>query len=353
MQLAPVFPITDGSTWNYALEDGTLVFAVNAGSAYYPFGNVGVLKVEKDLVLFDLEKKTSTRMENVTTYSTFSEGMLCFEDLSSGKTGFADRDGEVRIPARFDWARQFVGGICAASLDGETVGLLDRNGDWLIRPRFQRVLPHQVDSEYFAAFHEDEDWVIVDRSGNVISHPNCHAIRGPVDGYFPCLVECSDGTPRWGIADLESKIVVDPIFAEIGGDLSSGTLSGTIDGCHFGVIALDSSWIVNPSRYLFVGECRDGLRLFYEGGYRNADWQLEGGKFGFLDKEGSIAFAHRFDRAFDFDRGVAEVGDFLDDCPALAGDPCQEDHECRVGYLTNTGALVWSDRPSRRLPLGT
>jgi hypothetical protein len=60
----------------------------------------------------------------------------------TGRYGYSDRAGKLRIPARFKAARLFYDGL-AAVYDGDRWGFIDAQGQWRIRPQYQAVRDFQ------------------------------------------------------------------------------------------------------------------------------------------------------------------------------------------------------------------
>lgn len=71
-----------------------------------------------------------------------SEGRVCFVDPKTLKVGFLDRDGQVVVPASFDWVLRFEEGLCVARTDEKRPfghGYIDPKGSWVIAPSYWRA----------------------------------------------------------------------------------------------------------------------------------------------------------------------------------------------------------------------
>ena len=68
---------------------------------------------------------------------TFSENLAEAAD-TAGRWGYLDGEGAWAIPPRFVWCGPFLGGAaCAVTEEG--AGLIDRAGEWIVQPVFERV----------------------------------------------------------------------------------------------------------------------------------------------------------------------------------------------------------------------
>ena len=56
----------------------------------------------------------------------------------NGKRGYIDASGNVTIPAKFDQIHDFVENIAVANV-GRYWGLIDRKGEWIVEPVFERM----------------------------------------------------------------------------------------------------------------------------------------------------------------------------------------------------------------------
>jgi hypothetical protein len=61
-----------------------------------------------------------------------------------GKLGYIDRAGQIAIPVRFDTSvgsSEFAAGLPAPAKLGKLTGLIDRSGNWVIEPAYDRIYP--------------------------------------------------------------------------------------------------------------------------------------------------------------------------------------------------------------------
>ncbi len=91
-----------------------------------------------------------------------SEGMLSVQLPGERYYGYCDASGELAIPALFDYAGDFTGGLAAAVLDGR-YGAINMSGAWVLQPEYDFL---QISSAGFIlAAVELEGVYVYDDSG--------------------------------------------------------------------------------------------------------------------------------------------------------------------------------------------
>lgn len=83
---------------------------------------------------------------------------------SQGKYGYADRNGKLVIPLKFDFAGDFNGGLAPVSMNGKS-GYVDRTGKVVIALRFTGARPFQ---EGLAEVEVNGRHGFIDRTGKVV-----------------------------------------------------------------------------------------------------------------------------------------------------------------------------------------
>jgi hypothetical protein len=70
----------------------------------------------------------------------FHDGLAAVDDWDTGKSGFIDTTGEVVTGLNFDLVKRFSEGVAPAYINGKC-GFIDRNGVWIIEPKFMHCSP--------------------------------------------------------------------------------------------------------------------------------------------------------------------------------------------------------------------
>lgn len=112
----------------------------------------------------------------------FSEGLGAVE--SNGMLGFVNRDMEVVIPQKFhivrasdDWpdAIGFQNGQCVICLTPDSVGVIDKSGQWVIPPVYQSI--SEMSSDSCRVVEKNGRFGIMDYTGQSIFDPQYDAVR--------------------------------------------------------------------------------------------------------------------------------------------------------------------------------
>lgn len=112
----------------------------------------------------------------------FSEGLGAVE--TDGMLGFVNRDMDLVIPQRYriarssdDWpdAIQFHKGQCVINLSPDSVGVIDKHGNWVIPPVYQYVSELSTDS--CRVIKKGGLAGILDYQGNTVIEPEYDAVR--------------------------------------------------------------------------------------------------------------------------------------------------------------------------------
>jgi len=115
------------------------------------------------------------------------------------------------------YRRGFEGGMVPASR-GQAWGFVDRDGAWVIEPRFGLVLPFRNGVAAAAAPSEgdateewlDGSWGLVDRAGRWIVEPDLETV-----GRYGDAEVMARRFGRWGVLDADGRWAVPPVLAEL------------------------------------------------------------------------------------------------------------------------------------------
>lgn len=112
----------------------------------------------------------------------FSEGLGAVE--TNGMLGFVDKEMNMVIPQKYritrasdDWpdAIAFKRGQCILHLTPDSIGVIDKNGNWVLPPVYQSV--SDLSSDSCRVVEKDRLCGIVDYNGNFIIEPRYDAVR--------------------------------------------------------------------------------------------------------------------------------------------------------------------------------
>lgn len=283
-----------------------------------------------------------------------------FVARAGDKEGFIDAKGSLVIPATFQKAYPFKGGLAAVQMD-DRWGFIDTHGEMVIRPQFTQIGSF---SEGLAPFRKPYRelwgaWGYIDRKGKVVIEPRfdtAEDFRGGVarvgletargkalafvadarlvplryrfidrTGAYvkdPCPARFATGKPgglilfeedeRWGFCDSEGKVVIEPKFVAAT-DFSEGLACARLDDL-YGFIDKKGEFVIKP-QFPYPNSFAYGL----------AGVPLGDNGWGFIDKKGKVAIEPQFAWIYGgFRHGLAEV--------ALNG---------KQAYVDKKGRVVW------------
>ncbi len=190
----------------------------------------------------------------------FSEGLIVVQpyiNVYTSKVGYADINGRLVIPAKYDMAGEFSEGLAAVRVKGDRLyGYINKRGKMVIRPQF-------IDAE---KFHQGRARVIGGRYGG-----------------------------RTGYINKSGKIVI-PIIYRDGTIFSEGYAAVKKNGRYY-FINRSGRIVINRNGYLHAGTFKEGLAFA----------KHSNGLYGFINKQGEWVIPPQFEEARSFSDGMAAV----------------------------------------------
>ena len=279
---------------------------------------------------------------------TFSEGLAPV--LKRGKWGFVDEQGQMVVGTKYQRVGPFREGRALVMSQG-LWGYIDNSGQEILKPQFRKAYSF---SEGLALVYIDYRPVFVDRSGTVVLRPEATSVDVP--GFSEGL---AFAWPHGGYIDRTGKVVIrlkrSSTYVNKGRPFSEGLAAVFIDG-KWGFIDKTGKTAIEPRfdqahpfyegfagvsvrqkgkphgwvKWHFIdhkGNALGGLELGYAWRFSEGLGSVVGvnGKWGFIDRTGTLVIEHQFDRVLTFSGGIARV---------------------RIGrtdaYIDRTGRIVWS-----------
>jgi hypothetical protein len=213
-----------------------------------------------------------------------------FITYQNGKVGFADKFGSFIIPPKFDNAFSYLtDGQTAASVN-KLWGLIDTKGNWVIEPKYGRIIDV---SKYVLIVRDDhEKFRILDKTSEAVI-ANFEEVRGFGEGGLAPFRRSG----KWGYIDLLGNIVIDAQFDDAG-SFSQGLAPARKDNKNF---------YINRSGQI-VFELKEGLSggVFNEG-LAVVSQHVDGRRrSGFIDINGNIVIKPEFREVWNqFEGGFA------------------------------------------------
>lgn len=259
-------------------------------------------------------------------------------------SGYIDRDGQLVINLKFDYADEFSNGLARVATD-KKFGYINTNGEFVINPQFEDAENFGAGDNPLALVKSGGKYGYIDKSGNYAVSPqfddaggftgNLSEVPGR-SGYSLAGVKVGD---KWGFIDKTGNFAVAPQFGEVGSfsearaQVKVGDKCGYIDETGKMVIAaqyecsssLEEFGVSSPI-YKF-GEFSEGLacvKIIDVETQTKAPDKLPGKdsspaypavlaakpkyKYGFIDRTGKFVIEPQFDIAGDFSQGLASIG---------------------------------------------
>lgn len=254
--------------------------------------------------------------------SVFSEGLAWVAPKgkslraigTNGETKFEFKEAEAALP--------FYGGRAVyMDVDG-LYGVVDKNGEVVVAPKWKSVIPVMVDG--LIAAKDDQGWSLANEEGQVLlsgmsmvgieedkisdiladymGGDNISFTRDYIQAIKQGRIRVCNSAGQWGIVDKEGKYVINPQFDEIIVD-GDGYLFEK--GKQWGWCDAEGKYVINP-------QFRDALTF---DGHDLAGARDSGGKWGLIDRDGKWVVNPQF----------GKIGKFLPNGNIIAQDASSKD----------------------------
>jgi hypothetical protein len=227
-----------------------------------------------------------------TTCSDVSDTLAAVE--VNKKWGFVDKSGALVIPAIYDYATTFTEGRGLVGVGGK-YGFIDRQGKIIVELTLASAA---LFSDGRAPVHDGKAWGFVDLTGALVLPHRFAAIGGFSRGRAIVVNERQKG----GVIDRDGREILPMVYHRIALlDDGDEPLLRVVDdrkagAARMGLYDLDGRERL-PATFLWTSSFREGLCAV----------QLEGGKFGYVDREGKLVIDAVYDAAAGFVDGRAIV----------------------------------------------
>jgi hypothetical protein len=159
----------------YRLSNSKSVFINKEGKILFPKSNVapqfrfseGLAKgwIGEKLVYIDKTGEIALNSQEIDIGGDFSEGLATFSPKGVYRYGYADKKGQIVIPAQFKQAGAFQEGLAQVMFENGKYGFIDKTGKTVIEPQF----------EYADTFYEGravisvgKKWGYIDKTGKIV-----------------------------------------------------------------------------------------------------------------------------------------------------------------------------------------
>ncbi len=178
------------------------------------------------------------------------------------EAGYADLNGNVVIPQKFDEVSSFCEGLAwVGILDSETnqkkYGFIDKSGKYVIEPQFENAGSF---SEGLAPAKKDGKWGYIDKNGKFVIEPqysdwselgssgfqHYFGASGFSDGIAKVAVKDGDEPAKWGYINSKGETILPLEYDNaFGSDGTYFTVGKTVDGAvKYGVVDQDGNTVL-------------------------------------------------------------------------------------------------------------
>lgn len=166
----------------------------------------------------------------------FSEGLIDAYDCAVGKIGFIDKQGEFVIKPRYSQAAPFSEGLARVAVDDqheEKIGFIDREGNFKIAPKFNTDADFRRNSTNFSAglaslteglrptVTEESRFVYLNKKGEIALRTSFFYAGRFSEGLASVF---DDSKSKWGFIDRSGNVVI-PLRYDSVSDFSEGLAS--------------------------------------------------------------------------------------------------------------------------------
>ena len=210
-----LFPVEVDEQWGYIDRSGTLVIApqyqqaddFHEGlAAVQVDGLYGFINTDGDVVIDP----------QFASVNHFSDGLVAVQPEGEERMGFANRQGEVVIPATFGNYYQFyaysrfVDGLApAVDYDSMQFGYIDKQGEWVIQPQFDNARQFAAG---MAPVQVGSTWQFIDKTGQTVLEGDWSDARPFAEGLAAVNTSGDSFDGEWSYIDKHGEPAVIPVF---------------------------------------------------------------------------------------------------------------------------------------------
>ncbi|MFE4710047.1 MULTISPECIES: WG repeat-containing protein [unclassified Paenibacillus] len=207
--------------------------------------------------------------------------------------GYINDEGTTVIEPRYEYAEDFQpNGLAVVQLKGNS-GLIDNTGQERVKPVYSFIGPFL---EGRAVVSDAKGYTFIDEQGHEVTSARVDYLNSLHEGRALFSKQGSGQASRYGYWDRQGKEVLPAVY-EDASDFMNGTALVKIADGEYALIDPDGHRLYTY-KHPFVGSLGEGLLSYQE---------TENGRYGYLNKDGSVAIQPQFTAALPFYEGRAVV----------------------------------------------
>lgn len=164
-----------------------------------------IARVKENTLTYLINNKFEKKCNELTEIGKFNEGLAVI--INNGKFGYINTNGEIAIPAQFDYASMFYNGFAEVEITGKSC-FINTQGEKQFEPKFEEIRPY---GEGFAGFKQLGKYGFINAKGDLMMQPYYDDVAYFVNGLCPVRKG-----QNWGAINKEGKLIFKLEFDYIG-----------------------------------------------------------------------------------------------------------------------------------------
>lgn len=132
-------------------------------------------------------------------------GLLTARRESDSKVEYINAKGETKIPAMYDYADEFLGGVAVVEM-GDKQGAINKAGEFTIQPTYEYGLWNMGEG-LLGYGDKNEKYGVLDKNGNIVVSPIYYDLGSVSDGLIQTV-----GKSKCGYINKKGEIVIPEIY---------------------------------------------------------------------------------------------------------------------------------------------
>ena len=297
-------------------SSGKFILEFNYARALSPFSKGLAVLTHKH----PEERRSFVNLSGKIVFNAWENGLLYIDPFDEfgysfvtdkkGNRGLLDTNFKLVFPLKYEFIYSLHFNRFLLTKDYKS-GIADRNGKWLVAPRFDEIEAFTSDKKMFAK--ENEQWGIYDSTGKILHTYDCDGILY-TGGLIMLNKWKQSGGSDMALADTAGNIVVPYGRYD--------ECSSSHDGLTLVYKRYEDTGSVLTNKILRFGyvdlKGNERIPLYYEDGYSFQEGLAKvkkNGKWGYIDTTGKVVIPIKYNKAGLFYNGYTTVE--LDGKPAV------------------------------------
>ncbi|GGD26132.1 WG repeat-containing protein [Pontibacillus salipaludis] len=208
------------------------------------------------------------------------------------KWGYIDRKGDIKIPPKYSYARDFQNnGLAVVEVDQRS-GVINIKGDYVVEPIYEFITEF---SEGRATVSRNNGFQVINEKGTILT-PKPYSYIGAYQNGLALFSEEKEGTTYYGYLNNQGQEAIPAQYLS-GDPFKDARAVVQVKENQYALINRDGN-IFQTYDYPYVGNYGEGMLAFQ---------QDKGGKYGYINERGRVVIEPSYDYVQAFKEGRAVV----------------------------------------------